>query len=124
MRSASERSNKLKTEKHAFDILIWKLLLTFAKAILLKVVEVVTCLHWDEERVRDDKIETANVDNSYKFYCKGKETELVWYLGKGRVKSKEGLEKNGNIGIFICSWEESGKEERLSVQQREEAGDW
>lgn len=39
------------------------------------------------------------------------------------MKSKEGLEKNGNIGIFICSWEESGKEERLSVQQREEAGD-
>lgn len=77
VRRATERSNKLKTEKYAFVILIWKLLLTFAKAVLLKVVEVVTCLHWDEARVRDDKIETANVDNSYKFYCKGKETELV-----------------------------------------------
>lgn len=58
VRSATERANKLRTEKYAFNtIFIWKLQLVFAKAMLLKVVEVVTCLHWGEERGRDEEIE-------------------------------------------------------------------
>lgn len=55
MRSATERPSKLRTEKYAFNTLIWKL--------LLKVVEAITCLQWDKERVRGEEIETANVDN-------------------------------------------------------------
>lgn len=55
MRSATERPSKFRTEKYAFNTLIWKL--------LLKVREVVTCLQWDKERVRGEEIETANVDN-------------------------------------------------------------
>lgn len=46
---------------------------------------------------------------------------MISWEGESEVERRSG--KNGNIGIFICSWEESGKEERLSVQQREEAGD-
>lgn len=40
--------------------------------------------------------------------------------GGSEVERRSG--ENGNIGIFICSWEECSREDRLSVQQREETG--
>lgn len=64
MGSATERSSKLQTEKYTFDILIWKLLLTLAKAVLLKVIEAVACLQWNEEKVRGEELAMASVDNS------------------------------------------------------------
>lgn len=45
---------------------------------------------------------------------------MIFWEGVSEVERRSG--KNGNIGIFICSWEECSREERLSVQQREEAG--
>lgn len=76
MGNATERSSKLQTEKYTFDILIRKLLLTLAKAVLLKVIEAVACLQWNKEKVRGEELAMASEDNS-QFYCKGKKNELV-----------------------------------------------
>lgn len=38
------------------------------------------------------------------------------------MKSKRRFGKNGNIGVFICSWGEYSRKGRFSVQKRDEDG--
>lgn len=51
-------------KKYTFDILIWKLLVTLAKAVSLKVIEAIACLQWNEEKVRGEELAMVSMDNS------------------------------------------------------------